>query len=307
MPEQETQPVSESGSAGEIPEESVPEEDIPDVQTQKSPGGLPPVFLKKSELPDEHLVLIPQFPLTEREIVQAWRRLRQPVREGPPVELDIDKTIARRCRLGIISDLVLVPRRRNTARLLLLIDREGSMTPFHSFVENVSSAVRASGNLENVAIYYFHDVPVEGVNPAGLNIPGNRMFPDLDSVLPKIEPIKKGFLFEDKQMSSPVGLDEVLDEHAYGSAVVLISDAGAARGKYDIHRLLNTIAFLKGVRAYSKQLVWLNPLLDDYWKKNINTATHIARHVPMFSLDRDGIYKSINVLRGQPFSVERPL
>ncbi|MCP4344421.1 MAG: hypothetical protein GY795_02720 [Desulfobacterales bacterium] len=263
----------------------LPQENRLAVQIQKSYGLPPPIFLKKSELPDDHLILSPQFPMTEREIVQAW--------------YDI-KTIVCRCQLG------------NTARLLLLIDREGSMTPFHSFVESVSSAIQTSGNLDSVAVYYFHDVPVEGVNPVKLNIPQNQMVPGLDSVLPEIEPLRKGVLFKDKQLSNSVDIDKVLNKYECASAVVLISDAGAARGKYDIHRLLNTIAFLKGVREYSKRIVWLNPLPENYWKKSIkvnnnNTATHISRHVPMFSLDRAGIYKAINILCGQPYDVKRPL
>ncbi|MGB0383863.1 MAG: VWA domain-containing protein [Ardenticatenaceae bacterium] len=267
---------------------------------------LPPISLDGVELPKHHFVFVPQFPVSYREVAQAWRRLRQPVREGPPTELDIDATITRRCQLGMASEVVLVPRRRNTARLLLLVDRQGSMTPFHGFVEEVCAAIKDSGNLANVAQYYFHDVPAEGADESVLqSLPNNDLFPVLDAVLPDITPLTEGFLYEDTDLLSLQALDKVLDTHANHAAVVLISDAGAARGQYDTLRLLDTIAFLKALRTYTTRYIWLNPLPPKYWSNS--TAAQIARHVPMFPLDKAGMYQAVNTLRGQPYLIERPI
>ena len=124
-----------------------------------------------------------------------------------------------------------------------------------------------------------------------------------------ISPLQAGDLYEsnDSELLSPQSLKKVLQQYALGAAVVIMSDAGAARGRYDTQRLLNTVAFLKALRRYTLQYVWLNPLPKSYryWKNS--TAEQIARHVPMFSLDRDGMYQAVNVLRGQPRTVERPV
>ena len=97
---------------------------------------------------------------------------------------------------------------------------------------------------------------------------------------------------------------EVLETIAAGADVVLLSDGGAARGRYDLLRLLDTIAFMKALRTFTQRYVWLNPLPEHYWENT--TAAQIARHVPMFPLTRDGLHRAVNVLHGKPYSVERP-
>jgi uncharacterized protein with von Willebrand factor type A (vWA) domain len=272
---------------------------------EESPGGLPPISLAGVKLPERPFVFVPQFPLTYREVAQAWRRLRKPVRQGPPVELDVKATIDRRSRQGVATRLVLVPRRRNTARLLLLVDRGRSMAPFHAFVSEACAAIQQAGNLEEVALYYFDTVPAEGADETLLETLPNQLFPVLDPILPEIVPLKAGILYTDPALLSPQPLDKVLDQDADGAAVVVLSEAGAAQGHYDPLRLLDTVAFLKALGTYTTQYVWLNPLPRSYWANS--TAAQIARHVPMLSLDQTGMYQAVNILRGQPYLIERPL
>lgn len=268
--------------------------------------NLPFILLETNKSSNRPFVFVPQFPLTYREIAQAWRRLRRPVRMGPRVELDVQETVDKRCRLGIGAPIVLVPRRRNTARLLLLIDRQGSMSPFHRFTDEVCDAIQQSGKLEHAALYYFHDVPAEGADESVLNQLSDKLFPTLDGVLSQIPPLAEGEVYADPTLNSmPVKLSDVLNSHAAGAAVVILSDAGAARGNYDIIRLLDTVAFVKALRAHTTQYVWLNPLPERYWGKS--TAAQIARHIPMLPLDQQGIYRAVNILRGQPFSLENPV
>lgn len=276
----------------------------PQVLATEARGGLPSISINELKLPNYRFIFVPQLPLTYREVAQAWRRLRRPVRDGPPTELDVEATIARRVRLGIVSEVVLVPRRRNISRVLLLIDRQGSMTPFHYFVDEVCAAIKAV-NLENVALYYFHDTPIEGTDETLLHACGDELFPTLDSILPKIAPFSEGFLYEDPDLLVSQGLSEILDRHANSAAVIFISDAGAARGHYDTVRLLDTIAFLKTLRTHTVQYIWLNPLPPKYWSNN--TAAQIARYIPMFPLDREGMYRAVNTLRGQLYLIEKPI
>lgn len=266
---------------------------------------LPPIVLSNYRLPRHAPVLISQFPLTYREVAQSWRRLRQLDRVGPLVELDVVATVARRCQLGIVSDVVLAPRRRNTARLLVLIDRQGSMAPFHRFADYVCGAIQQTSRLKSVAVYYFHDVPAEGADETVLEALPRQLFPSLDVILPKIEPLSEGFLYSDTDLLSPQAIPEVLESYAHGAAVVLLGDAGAARRRYDLLRLLDSVAFLKALRAYTTRIAWLNPLPRAFWANS--TAAQIARHVPMFPMDQPGMYQAVDVLRGRPAFVERPL
>lgn len=307
------QPESQAGSGGRREKRAedkptpaaVPEnKDAQNVSLQRY-SGRAAITLSGVQLPERPFVFVPQFPVTHREIAQTWRRLRQPVREGPRTELDVEATVARRSRLGVASPVVLTPRRRNTARLLLLVDRQGSMAPFHLFSDHVCASIAQAGRLERVGCFYFHDVPAEGTNPAVLAPLAKDLYPALDAVLPQIPPLAEGYVYEDRDLLLPQPLTDVLRTHAAGAAVVLISDAGAARGRYDTPRLLDTVAFLKALRAYSPRCVWLNPLPRRYWSNA--TAAQIARHVPMFPLDRPGMDRAVNVLRGKPHPLERPL
>ena len=295
-------PVPERDELALVPPEREPEGLVPGTASM---GGLPPLTLSELPvLPYQH-VFLPQYPVSFRAVAQAWRRLRWPVREGPATELDVDATVQRRSDLGVVSPPVLRPRRRNRAKLLLLVDRQGSMTPFHSYVDEVCRAIRQAGRLRQVGVFYFHDTPLEGADASILEQLQGQLFPSLDPVLADVPSLIQGTLMIDSDLMMPALAHEVISEHGRGAAVVIFSDGGAARGRFDLLRLLDTVAFLKGAREWSYRLVWLNPLPPTAWSGS--TAAEIARHIPMFSMDRDGMYRAVNVLRGQPFQVEKPL
>jgi uncharacterized protein with von Willebrand factor type A (vWA) domain len=281
------------------------EADFPVAPVAEATGRLP--SLNRSELPPlpfEHIFL-PQYPMNYRATAQAWRRLRWSIREGPATELDVDATIERRSRDGMVSPPVLRPIRRNRARLLLLVDRKGSMAPFHSYVDQVCRTISQTGRLGQVAVFYFHDVPLEGADQSMLEGLAGGIFSNLDSIIVQLPPLNTGELFKDAELLEPLPARPLLAEHARDAAVVIISDAGAARGKYDLLRLLDTIAFLKGLMEISSRVVWLNPLPASNWTPS--SAGEIARHIPMFPMNQEGIYRAVNVLRGQPYVIDRPI
>jgi uncharacterized protein len=283
-------------------------------------SGLPPINIEDVSLSKRSFVFVPQFPLTYREVAQTWRRLKQPIRMGAATELDIEATIARRGQQGIVTSVVLHPRRRNISRLLLLVDRQGSMAPFHRFCDEVCRAIQEAGRLEETTIYYFHNVPAEGADDLVLEPLSGQLFPTLDPILQEIKPLKDGHIYTDRNLLSPISLLKVLENHAVGSSVVVLSDAGAARRQYLVRRLLDTIAFMKALHTYSPTYVWLNPLPKEYWRKNTawlnplpkeywrnNTASQIARHIPMFPLDREGMEQAVNVLRGHQYIIDKSI
>jgi uncharacterized protein len=281
-----------------------PEPEGPLAPQTTTTGRLPPLTMGElPSLPYEH-VFLSQFPVGYRNIAQTWRRLRWPVREGPVTELDVEGTVQRRSKQGVASPPVLRPRRRNRAELLLLVDRRGSMAPFHAYVEVVCETIGQAGRLRRVGLFYFHDTPLEGTDSSLLQGLEDQLFPSLDPVLAEVPALVRGDLFDDRELLQCRSASEVLAAHA-GAAVVVISDAGAARSRYDLLRLLDSVAFLKGLKGITNRIVWLNPLPAAAWSGS--TAAQLARHVPMFSMDRDGMHRAVNVLRGQPFTVERPL
>jgi uncharacterized protein with von Willebrand factor type A (vWA) domain len=209
-----------------------------------------------------------RLPIGRREMTGIWRHLRRFRREGPPEDLDVEGTISNICRTGFFLRPVLQPRRRNQARLLLLVDRYGSMAAFSPLVDALIHSIFRGGLLGATSVYYFHDYP-------------------------------QGALYEHPALTGGRPLEEVLAERAKGASVLFVSDAGAARGQFESSRVRATKECLAILRNYTYLHAWLNPVPARRWK--MTSAEELARSVPMFPLDREGLTDAIDILRGHPF------
>ena len=264
--------------------------------------GLPPIDLQGLDSGNKHFVFIHHLPLMPRDVAPLCKQFRTPELSGPPEEIDVEATIALRCRQGLAGPIVLRPRRRKTACVLLFADRQGSMAPFHRLVDMICQTTKRS--VRSVAVYYFHDVPAEGADDKVLTSIADQPFPALDDVLDQVSPLESGFVYEDETLLSPVPLSVLMSRFPKGASVVFLSDAGAARGRYDLQRLLDTVAFVKALMTHTHRYIWLNPLPITFWKGT--TAEQIARHVPMFALDREGLKKAGH-LNWSRTALENPL
>jgi hypothetical protein len=188
---------------------------------------------------------------------------------------------------------------------MLLVDRKGSMTPYHRFIDEVVAAMTSQSSLAQVWVWYFHDVPAEGAPLSPLDRAEGGLAPVLDEVLTDIDPYDGGFVFTDPELADPEPLADAMAVLGPDVGVTVISDAGAARGRYDAVRLLDTLAFARAVRSRRSRLVWLNPAPARRWR--YSTAEQIARHLPMSEIDAMGMHRAVDVLRGHPPQVERPL
>jgi uncharacterized protein with von Willebrand factor type A (vWA) domain len=268
--------------------------------------GLPPIPPPPPGDWDRRLVLVPRYPVSERAVAQAWRRLRRPVRTGPAGELDVAATVARRSRTGVVSPPVLVPRRRNSARLLLLVDVGGSMRPYQDLAEHVCGAIRRAGRLDRLDVAYFHNLPAPSADRMLLDELPDPFGRRVDQILRRIRHLDDGRVYADPRLREPGSLATLLDGLDGHTAAAVVSDAGAARGHFDSVRLIDSIALLKAVRNRCGTPVWLNPAPQERWART--TAEQIRRHVPMYPLARkDGLDQAVGVLRGRPATVEVPL
>ncbi|PSM31869.1 VWA domain-containing protein [Haliangium sp. UPWRP_2] len=206
------------------------------------------------------------YPLTRRQLQQSLRRLRSLRREGPPAELDIQATIDSWHRHGLLAAPVLVPLRRNRVELVLLIDCDGSMVPFHALVARLLDAAQRGAHFRRVETYYFHNTPEE-------------------------------HLYRTRHLQDPASLDTLLaDWAARQPAVAVVSDGGAARGGLRPARVADCARFLARLGQKVRRIVWLNPMPRARWTHT--TAAEIAACVPMFEMSRAGIDRAVEVLRG---------
>jgi uncharacterized protein with von Willebrand factor type A (vWA) domain len=203
---------------------------------------------------------------------QGWRYLRRPAREGVPIELDVEATVAKMGREGILLEPVLMPPRSNRTDLVLMIDQEGSMVPFHELSRQLIETAQRGGRLRQTRVFYFHDYPDE-------------------------------YLYRHPALLNAQPISEVLEEIGERAVVLIISDGGAARGNFDQERVGSTQVWIEQLQQSVRYFAWLNPMPNDCWRHT--TAEEIARLLPMFEMSRQGMNAAISVLRGRYIAWER--
>ncbi|RCJ40621.1 hypothetical protein A6770_37660 [Nostoc minutum NIES-26] len=256
------------------PKKSLNNEPLPDIETPLSitPEPVQAVQAVRSHRRNRemkrprYILLTEYFPVTKRQMKQCWRYLRRPVRQGVPTELDVEATIAKIGREGILLQPVIMPPRINRTDLVLLIDQEGSMVPFHDLSRQLVETAERGGRLRTTNIFYFHDYPDE-------------------------------YLYRHPAMLDAKAVSEVLEEIGERAAVLIISDAGAARGNFEQERVDSTKAWIEQLQQSVCYFAWLNPMPSECWQQT--TAEEIARFVPMFEMSSQGMNAAISVLRGR--------
>ncbi len=256
------------------PEPFQPDEPLPDLETPPSitPEPVQAVQAVRSSRQDRELkrpryiLLTEYFPVTKRQMKQCWRYLRRPVRQGVPTELDVEATVAKIGREGILLQPVLMPPRTNRTDLVLLIDQEGSMVPFHDLSRQLVETAQRGGRLRTTNVFYFHDYPDE-------------------------------YLYRHPAMLDAKPVSEVLEEVGERAAVLIVSDAGAARGNFDQERVDSTKAWIEQLQQSVRHYAWLNPMPSECWQQT--SAGEIAHFVPMFEMSPQGMNAAISVLRGR--------
>jgi hypothetical protein len=253
--------AEETGTIGATEQTKVPQ--IQFTAPGQSGLGLP----RAQVVPDgsERFVLQPRPQVSLRSLIVTWRRFRRASRTGAKTELDLAATIAEQCRRGALIHPVLVPARRNQARLVVLVDTSPSMAPWRTMNRLLAESLRES-RLGLGALYYFHNVPDR--------------------------------LFEAETLTRPVSLDTAFELHG-ASTLLVVSDAGAARGRRTRGRIAGTKTLLERIAGRWQPVAWANPMPHHRW--NGTSAERIARFpgLSMSELTEDGLVQAIDVLRGQ--------
>ena len=79
--------------------------------------------------------------------------------------------------------------------------------------------------------------------------------------------------------------------------ILIISDGGAARSKFEEERVKQTQQWINQLQESVRYVAWLNPMPSDSWHHT--TAAEIAQMLPMFEMNREGMNTAISVLRGK--------
>ncbi|WP_374499096.1 hypothetical protein, partial [Zoogloea sp.] len=227
--------------------------------------GLPVPRLPLSPALGEDYVLHPQALIKPRDLTVLWRRYRRGTRGGPRTELDIDATVEERCRRGLLLRPACRPRRSNAARLLILADTSPSMDPWRPFLASLAESL-PFGRLARAETGYFSNLP-------------------------------RRQLYARPDLRDPQPLGDVL-RRFNGAGLLIVSDAGSARGYLNRRRATQTADLLDELLTHCPAIVWLNPMPRARWAGT--TAEHIAANtrMPMLPLDATHLLRAIDILRG---------
>ncbi|MBD2514719.1 hypothetical protein H6G93_06790 [Nostoc sp. FACHB-973] len=265
QPTQPQKPLTEPSPTADIVQEIEPEQVIQAVRSNQ-PSSFETSYYS-TDLSAEYL------PVTSREMKQGWRFLRRHVREGTLKELDIAGTLEKNCRYGILPELEMMPRYTNQVKLVLLVDQGGSMVPFHHLSRQLIDKAKRGGNIKQTSVYYFQNYPEK-------------------------------YLFSDPTRLEAQRITNFLESIDRKTSLLIVSDAGAARGNYNPERIEYTQKFVEQLQQSVNYYAWLNPMPNDSWQ--YTTADKIARFVPMFEMSREGLSAAINTLRGRHVYWEHP-
>jgi len=203
----------------------------------------------------------------------SLRRLRKLARQGAEDEFDINNTIDKTAKNGGMLDIIMRPERRNTVKVLLILDNGGSMDAHVKVCEELFSAARSE--FKHLETYYFHNFIYDGLWKQNNRRMSERI--DTFDILHKCTHDYKVIFVGDATMA-PYEIT-----HAGGSVEHWNEEAGAIW----MQRVLDTFA----------KVIWINPTPQDTWEYSTSVAlTQKLVEDQMYPLTISGIEQGMNSL-----------
>ena len=215
-----------------------------------------------------------------RSFQMAFRKLRQYSSrvDGQERVLDVDKTVDETCDNGGLLSLAYEKPRKNTVKVLLLIDSEGSMLPYSRLCNRLFQAVSRSNHFKDLKIYYFHNAIYDQL----YTTPHCKIRDSVETtwVFNRLDADYKVIFVGDAAMA-PSEL-----YRPGGNAIIGL-----------FNRETGMEWFQKFKKRFKKQ-IWLNPIEKSSWEYTYGSRTihDIGEVFPMFELTLDGLEKGIKKL-----------
>ncbi len=220
--------------------------------------------------------------LDVRQISIALKGLRELTRFGAEDELDLEHTIDATAKNAGDIELIWRQPRKNSVKVLLLMDVGGSMEPFALLCSQLFSAANSSSHFKDFKFYYFHNCIYDN-------------------------------LYENVELNTVVGTDHLLRTLGPEYKVILVGDARMGpwelterHGAVNYYEVNETpgIVWLNRFATHFTHSVWLNPDDPQVWAHP--TVQAIARMFPMYPLTLDGLAMAVKALVVKDGSTVRP-
>jgi uncharacterized protein with von Willebrand factor type A (vWA) domain len=213
------------------------------------------------------------YPVDQRKIQQNLKAFPSFNYVGHTQNLDIEATVNRNLEIGHFQEVIYQRNKVNTNNLLFLIDHQGSMIAFDRLADllkaQIGKVLKSNFNDKNsinLDAFYFYNLPKKYLY---LN-KGHTKFAETNTIINKIKNKK--------------------------TSIVILSDAGAARGGYSKKRISDTKSFLSKLQKCTHKIVWLNPMPKERWEDT--SAEDISQFVAMFEATENGIRSTVLHLKG---------
>ena len=215
----------------------------------------------------------PDVELGTRNIKMALRRLRKFARTSSLLELDLPATIRSTAKQAGLLDIVEVPERHNSVKVLLLLDVGGSMDEFAILCEQLFSA--ASSEFKYMEIFYFHNIFYESLWTSSTRSPESR-----------------------------IKTIDVLRKYGSDYKIIIVGDGNMARheiaekgGSVERYNPESGELWLQRFQESFRKIVWLNPTEESRWL-DVYTIQMLRRLMPgqMFHLSVSGIEQAMKKL-----------
>ncbi len=183
------------------------------------------------------------LPIQRREMNKAWQYLRRSEKGAPTGTVDIKATVNKLAREIIFTEPVFVPGKQNRQdTVILLVDCNGSMVPFHELSRRLVNSARGFGGHSKAKVFYFQNYPF-------------------------------GYVYQKANLTKPVkSIEAFADSNNQLTTLIVISDAGFARGYGSDDRYQTRLAglgtFFELIKNRCAQILWLNPMPENRWHKS---------------------------------------
>lgn len=186
--------------------------------------------------------------LDTRQFAVALRKLRRLSKVGSVEELDLEASIEATAKNAGEIEMVFTAEKKNTVKLLLLMDVGGSMTAYSKLCERLFSAANSINHFKEFRTLFFHNCPYD-------------------------------FLFVDPTLTETVGSKEVMKNLNSDWFLIVVGDAAMSPfelteiggcNDYFFHNDTPGITWLKRFKETFPKSVWLNPENPSYWNIHSN-------------------------------------
>jgi len=221
--------------------------------------------------------------LNYRQFAVALRKLRILSRneDGVKEELDVEETIEATARNAGRLDMVFTRPRRNTIKLVLMLDSGGSMNPYLNLCSQLFQAAQKADHFKDVRFYFFH------------NCVYDRLFLD-----PFCRPARSEATLDVlRRLNGEYMLIMVGDASMALSELLMV---GGAVDWMEYNEETGLVWLERLARSFPRA-VWLNPIPRDMWPldEGRETIAMIGRIFPMFELSLDGLEQAIRALKAR--------